>query len=460
MVRTRRVATESLPRTRRRQRAFQGPPQALLLGPILACEMGDMTDISLFNLAAIVLTLAAGFGYVNHRWMKLPRSIGVVVIALFASLAVIGLDAAVPALGFRDALRGTLERIDFHEVLMKGMLSFLLFAGALHVDLGGLLSRKWAIGTLATVGVLISTAIVGTVMYFVVGLFGLDIPLAWCLVFGALISPTDPVAVLGILKTVTVPKSLEVKIAGESLFNDGVGIVVFTLLVAIALGAAGGEAITAAGVAKLFVMEAFGGALLGLVGGYVAFAAMRSIDEHNLEVLITLALVMVTYAIAFAIHVSGPIAVVVAGLLIGNPGTHLAMSETTRDHVYKFWSLIDEILNAVLFLIIGFEVIALAITGQIALVMAAAVPVVLAARFISVATPLTVLGLRRTFTKGAIPVLTWGGLRGGISVALALSLPNIAAKDTILAMTYAVVIFSIVVQGLTVKTVVRLTVGR
>ncbi len=419
-----------------------------------------MTDISLFNLAAIVLALAAGFGYVNHRWMKLPRSIGLVVIALFASLAVIGLDAAVPVLGFRDALRGTLAQIDFHEALMKGMLSFLLFAGALHVDLGGLLSRKWAIGTLATVGVLISTAIVGTVMYLVVGLFGLDIPLAWCLVFGALISPTDPVAVLGILKTVTVPKSLEVKIAGESLFNDGVGIVVFTILVAIALGAAGGEAITAAGVAKLFVMEAFGGALLGLVGGYVAFAAMRSIDEHNLEVLITLALVMVTYAIAFAIHVSGPIAVVVAGLLIGNHGTHFAMSETTRDHVYKFWSLIDEILNAVLFLIIGFEVIALTITGQIALVMAAAVPVVIGARFISVATPLTVLGLRRTFTKGAIPVLTWGGLRGGISVALALSLPNIAAKDTILAMTYAVVIFSIVVQGLTVKTVVRLTVGR
>ena len=218
-----------------------------------------MTDISLFNLAAIVLALAAAFGYVNHRWMKLPRSIGLVVIALFASLAVIGLDAAVPVLGFREALRGTLAQIDFPEVLMKGMLSFLLFAGALHVDLGGLLSRKWAIGTLATVGVLISTAIVGTVMYLVVGLFGLDIPLAWCLVFGALISPTDPVAVLGILKTVTVPKSLEVKIAGESLFNDGVGIVVFTILVAIASGAAGGEAITAAGVAELFVMEAFGG---------------------------------------------------------------------------------------------------------------------------------------------------------------------------------------------------------
>ncbi len=415
-----------------------------------------MTETSLFNIAAIVITLAALFGYANHRWMKLQQSIGLVVIALFASFGVIFLDALVPSLGFREVIRHTLERIDFHETLMKGMLSFLLFAGALHVDIGGLIKRKWAIGSLATAGLLISTFLVGAAIYFVIGRIGLDLPLTYCLVFGALISPTDPVAVLGILKTAKVPEPLEAKIAGESLFNDGVGIVVFTILVAIAAGGPGGETLTAFDIGKLFVMEAFGGALLGLIGGYLAYSAMKSIDEHNLEVLITLSLVMLTYSIALAVHASGPIAVVVAGLLIGNRGTRLAMSENTRDHIYKFWSLTDEVLNSVLFLIIGFEVLALTITAEIAALTAIAVPVVIAARFVSVAAPLSVLtALKRTFTKGAIPILTWGGLRGGISVALALSLPDIPAKDIILAMTYGVVIFSIIVQGLTVKTLVR-----
>jgi CPA1 family monovalent cation:H+ antiporter len=323
------------------------------------------------------------------------------------------------------------------------------------VDFGDLLDSKWSIGSLATVGVLISTFLVGYSIFLAARFAGLDLPLIYALVFGALISPTDPVAVLGILKTVKVPKALEVKIAGESLFNDGVGVVVFTIVAAIAAGGHGGEAIGGGAVAELFVREALGGAVLGLAGGAVAYRAMKTIDEHNLEVLITLSLVTLIYTIAFAIHVSGPIAVVVAGLLIGNYGARFAMSETTRDHLFKFWSLIDEVLNAVLFLIIGFEVVALTLTGSVALVMAIAVPVVLAARFLSVAAPLTVLRLRRTFTRGAIPVLTWGGLRGGISVALALSLPDVPAKGTILAVTYGVVIFSIVVQGLTVEWVVR-----
>ncbi len=414
-----------------------------------------MTDVSFFGITAIVLTLAAVFGYVNLRWMRLPHSIGLVVIALFASLGVIALDALVPALGMQTAVRSILGRIDFHETLMKGMLSFLLFAGALHVDLGSLLSRKWAIGLMATVGILLSTFIVGFAVYFAAGLVGLKIPFAYALVFGALISPTDPVAVLGILKTVKVPHSLEAMIAGESLFNDGVGVVVFTILAAIAAGAGGAGAITAGGVAKLFLLEAVGGGLLGLLAGAIAYRAMKSIDEHNLEVLITLALVMLTYTVAFSIHVSGPIAVVVAGLFIGNRGVRLAMSETTRDHVQKFWSLLDEILNSVLFLIIGFEVIALTFTVEIALLIALAIPVVLAARFISVAAPLVVFRLKRSLIAGAIPVLAWCGLRGGISVALALSLPDVPAKSTLLAVTYGVVIFSIVVQGLTVEKVVR-----
>ena len=414
-----------------------------------------MPELSLFNIAAVVLTLAAVFGYLNHRWLRLPHTIGLVLIALLASLCVIVLDALLPSLGFRSTVQGALAQIDFHEALMKGMLSFLLFAGALHVDLDDLLARRWAIGVMATAGVLISTALISLGIYSLARLVGLPIPFAWCLVFGALISPTDPVAVLGILKRVRVPASLEAKIAGESLFNDGVGVVVFTIMVALALGGEAGAPLGAGEVAVLFAREALGGATLGLAAGALAYRAMKGIDEHNLEVLITLALVMGTYSLAFALHLSGPIAVVVAGLLIGNHGARLAMSARTRDHVEKFWSLLDEILNAALFLLIGFEVMALAVTGEVALLAALTVPVVLAARFVSVGVPLTILAVRRTFTKGAVPVLTWGGLRGGISVALALSLPEVAARDTLLAVTYGVVIFSIVVQGLTVEPLVR-----
>ena len=415
-----------------------------------------MPDLSLLHVATVIITLAALFGYINHRWLGLPHAIGIVVIALLASLGAIALDAIFPALALQETVRGILADLDFHDVLMNGMLSFLLFAGALHVNLGDLLSRKWAIGSMATVSVLMSTFMVGFAVYGVSSLLGIDIPVMYCLVFGALIAPTDPVAVLGILKTVKVPESLKAKIAGESLFNDGVGVVVFIIVAAIATGGGGhGGEMGALEIIRLFAQEALGGAALGLTTGYIAYRAMKSIDEHNLEVLITLALVMVTYGIAAALHLSGPIAVVIAGLLIGNRGTRLGMSEKTRDHVHKFWSLVDEIMNSALFLLIGFEVFALSISGNVVILMVIAIPLVLAARFISVATPLTLLSLNREFTKGAIPVLTWGGLRGGISVALALSLPESAIKDTILAVTYGVVIFSIVVQGLTVKAVVR-----
>ncbi|MDP6473362.1 MAG: sodium:proton antiporter [Alphaproteobacteria bacterium] len=416
-----------------------------------------MSEFSFLNAAAVIVTLAALFGYINHRWLGLPHAIGIVVIALLASLGAIALDAIFPALALQQSVRAILADIDFHDVLMKGMLSFLLFAGALHVNLDDLLSRKWAIGTMATAGVLMSTFMVGFAVYGVSSALGIAIPLTYCLVFGALIAPTDPVAVLGILKTVKLPQSLEAKIAGESLFNDGVGVVVFIIMVAIAGGGGGhgGESVGALDVIRLFAQEALGGAALGLAAGYIAYRAMKSIDEHNLEVLITLALVMLTYGVAAALHLSGPIAVVIAGLLIGNRGTRLAMSEKTRDHVQKFWSLLDEIMNSALFLLIGFEVFALSISGNVVALMIIAIPIALAARFISVATPLTLLSLRRDFTKGAIPVLTWGGLRGGISVALVLSLPQSAIKDTLLAVTYGVVIFSIVVQGLTVKFVVK-----
>ena len=414
-----------------------------------------MTDISLFTAIGAVITLAAVFGYLNHRFLRLPPTIGVVVIALVASLGTIGIDAVVPSLGIGGAVRTAILGIDFHEVLMKGMLSFLLFAGALHVNLGDLLSRKWAIGSMATVGVVLSTFLVGLAVYGVTQALGLPLALIYCLVFGALIAPTDPIAVLGILKTVKVPASLQAKIAGESLFNDGVGIVVFIIMTAIAVGSAHGGSITALDVVILFVRETLGGAALGLATGFLAYYAMKSIDDHNVEVMITLALVMATYGIASALHLSGPIAVVLAGILIGNRGSRFAMSETTREHVHTFWSVLDEMMNAALFLLIGFEVVALSLTGEVGILMALAIPIVLAARFVSVGTPLTLLGLRREYTKGALPVLTWGGLRGGISVALALSLPAGPEREIILAVTYAVVIFSIVVQGLTVRALVE-----
>ncbi|WP_417431491.1 cation:proton antiporter [Kiloniella sp.] len=414
-----------------------------------------MLTLSLFNIAAITITLAACFGYINHRWLRMPISIGLVIIALFASIIVMLIDIVLPELGIQNAVRFSLAQIDFHETLMKGMLSFLLFAGALHVDIEDLLHRKYAITLMATFGVLISTFLIGFSMFYLTGLINLEIPLIYCLIFGSLIAPTDPVAVLGILKTVKVPRSLKAKIAGESLFNDGVGVVVFTILVAIATQTPSDDAIGAYEITRLFLLEAGGGAALGLATGYIAYLALKSIDEYTIEVLITLALVMMSYSLAYALHFSGPIAVVIAGLLIGNRGMRFAMSESTRDHVNKFWTLLDEIMNAALFLIIGFEILAITETATNLIATLIMIPVVLIARFIAVGLPISLLSLKAKYTPGAVVALTWGGLRGGISVALVLSLPSIPEKESLLAITYGVVIFSIIIQGLTVKKIVE-----
>jgi CPA1 family monovalent cation:H+ antiporter len=340
--------------------------------------------------------------------------------------------------------------IDFADALLQGMLGFLLFAGALHVDFEALRDQKWIVALLASVGVLISTAIVAAGFYYMAA-----VPFVIALVFGALISPTDPVAVLSLLKEVKVPHSLKAKIAGESLFNDGVAYVVFLIVVAFAFGTKGGEPIGAGGAARLFVVEVGGGALLGGIAGWLVFQAMRRIDDYALEVLLTLALVMGCYALAHAVHISGPIAVVVAGLLIGHTGMKYGMSAKTRQHVDAFWRLVDEILNAVLFLLIGFEVFALAFEGREILLGLLCIPLVIAARFAAVGLPITLLRFGRSFTPGAIPIMTWGGLRGGISVALVLSLPANEYQPLLLTATYVVVIFSIIVQGLTMERVVR-----
>ena len=412
--------------------------------------------MSIFTIGSILVGLSAFFGYLNHRILHLPHTIGLVVIALAASLAIIGLDLVAPGLEIGERVTGMLHQIDFNETLMHGMLSFLLFAGALHADFSALRARGLAIAVMAGLGTLISTFVIGGLMWLLAGWLGLDLPFIWALVFGALISPTDPVAVLSLFKTVAVPDTLQAKMAGESLFNDGIGVVVFSVVVAIALSGGGeGEAMGAAEVAQLFATEALGGAVLGLAAGYIGYRAMYGIDEPSLEVLITLALVMVTYSLALSLHMSGPIAMVVAGLFIGNRGVKYAMSEDTRAYVQTFWTLLDEILNSVLFLLIGLEVLVVAESiGHLEIALLA-IPVTLLARALCVALPITILSRWEVFTRGAIPVLIWGGLRGGIAVALALSLPESDYKATILSITYAVVLFSIIVQGLTVKPLVE-----
>ncbi len=409
----------------------------------------------MLDIAAALVTLTAFLAWLNHKFVRLPSTIGVMGIALLLSMGLVGLGR----LGF-TAITQQAERlvasVDFTTVLMQGMLSLLLFAGALHVDLADLLSRRHAIGVLATVGVLISTTIVGLAAWVVLDLVGLPVRLIDCFVFGALISPTDPIAVMGILKSAHAPKGLEIKITGESLFNDGVGVVLFAVLLGLAQGT---RPMSPGGVALLFVEEAAGGIVLGLVLGYLTYLLLRSIDHYQVEILLTLALVLGGNALATKLHVSGPLAMVVAGLLIGNQGRLFAMSETTERHVDTFWELIDEILNAVLFVLIGLEVLALTFRVERLAASLLMIPVVLFARFVAVGVPIRVLGRWRQYTPHAVKILTWAGVRGGISVALALSMPPGPARQIFLPMTYVIVLFSILVQGLSLGTLVRRTVG-
>ena len=407
--------------------------------------------MGLFATLAALLTLTAAFAYVNHRTLRLPTTIGVMLIALLASLVLLAVHAVGPDID--EPVRQLLGSIDFDEALLQGMLSFLLFAGALHVDLGDLAEHKGTIAILATLGVCLSTAVVGGLTFLAAGALGLDLRLIDALLFGALISPTDPIAVMGLLKTMGVPRALETKIAGESLFNDGVGVVVFLILLEISRGT---EAVTAGDVARLFAQEALGGALFGFVTGYVAYRMLRSIDAYKVEVLVTLALVTGGYALAGALHLSAPIAIVVAGLLIGNQGRAFAMSDVTRERLDVFWELIDEVLNAVLFVLIGLEVLVLSFSGSAVALALLAVPIALLGRTAGVFVPLTAIhpfGAEQE--TGVKRVLVWGGLRGGISVALALSLPAGPVRETLLVATYAVVVFSIAVQGLTVPRLVQ-----
>ena len=420
--------------------------------------------MSLFALVSMLITLAALASYVNYRYIKLPTTVGVMLVALVGSLTLI-LGGSY-AVGFREQAATLVARIDFDQVLLHGMLAFLLFAGSIHVNLEEL-GREWLpISLLAIFGTLVSTGIVGGLTWLVLGWLGLGIPLLHALLFGALISPTDPIAVLGIMKSVGASRQLEVQVAGESLFNDGLGVVVFLTLRKLsgpgsAAGAAAAPLSIGVGAVGMLLLKEVGGAVvLGLAAGFVTYHMLKRVDNYQVEVLLTLALAMGLYALADALHLSAPIAVVVAGLFVGNQGRAFAMTEKTREHVDTFWELVDEILNVVLFLLIGLELLVLRIERGWLLAGVLAIPIVLSARWLSVAGIIGPLGWVKAQSKGAISLLTWGGLRGGISVAMALSLPASASRSLVLTLTYFVVVFSILVQSLTVGRVIRMTSGR
>ena len=415
--------------------------------------------LSLFDLAAVLLTLSALFGWLNHKYLPLPHTIGLLVMSVTASLVLVLADVFFPDRHLYDALLTTLRQIDFSEVVMNGMLAFLLFAGSLHIDLGKLRKRAIPVAILACAGTLVSTIFVGLAFWWIAKLLGHPISLPWSLVFGALISPTDPVAVLSTLKTVTISPELEAQLQGEALFNDGVGIVLFTVLLRFAMGAGAAET-SPATIIELLVLEAGGGLLLGLITGYVAVQAIRMIEDYAVEVLITLALVTATYAIAQRLHLSGPLAMVSAGLLVGDRGPRYAMSDRTQTYLFGLWTLIDEILNSVLFLLIGLEVVILEVDRGALVMAACAIPIALLGRLLAVAGPPLAMPRSRLFWFGEIPFLTWAGVRGGISVALALSMPDTPAKSVILASTYAIVLFSIIVQGSTLGFVAGRTKAR
>jgi monovalent cation:H+ antiporter, CPA1 family len=409
-----------------------------------------------FDLLALLLALAAIFGWLNHRLLRLPLTVGLLLLALAGAVLLIAADAAAPGLGLKPAIRNILAGVDFPATLLNGFLSFLLFAGALEVDFAELFARKWTVLALATLGTLLSTGLIGAALFAVSTVLGIGIPILWCLVFGALISPTDPVAVMLVLKRVGIPSDLQAMVAGESLFNDGIGVVLFSLLLSLAMnnGAHPQGPLTVAG---LFLLEAVGGGLLGLAFGYAAFALIRSVDDYNVELIISLALVTVTYSLAGSLHLSGPVAVVVAGILMGNHGMEQAMSEATRRHLETFWLLVDDTLNALLFLLIGLEIAAIDLAGRALAATVLMIPLVLAIRWLSVAASALPLNLRLPGRFGAFLILTWGGLRGGISVALALGLPATSYKAAMLTVAYGIVVFSIVIQGLSLEWVARRT---
>ena len=401
--------------------------------------------MEVYNIITILVVLAAFFGYINHRFIKLPDSIGIMLLSLFASLFTIGLGLIFPDFFFK--IIDAMKTVDFQEVVLKIMLSFLLFAAAIQIDEKKLKNERASIIAFSTIGVLISTLIIGFAFYFVTHLFGLSVNLLYCLLFGALISPTDPIAVVGILKKAKIPASLETKISGESLFNDGAGVVLFITFYQIAQ--IGYDNMSVWNIIWIFLRETGGGLLLGWLLGQLGYYVIKSIDNYVVELMTTLALVMGGYLFAEIITVSGPLAMVIAGIITGNKSVNV-VSDKTRDYIAKFWELIDAVMNSILFLLIGFEMLIIPFNMTLLLLGCIGIVVVLFARNISVRLPILVLNKRKPFENNAVSILTWGALRGGISVALALSVPKYMYGEMFVSITYIIVLFSIVVQGLTI----------
>ncbi len=402
--------------------------------------------MEIYNIITLIIVLTAIFGYINNRFIKLPRTIGIMLISLITSLAVVGIGNISPE--FFATTTRAISLIDFQTVLLKVMLSFLLFAAAIHVDSKKLQAERTSIITFATISVVISTFIIGGLLYFTTILFGLSINFLYCLLFGALISPTDPIAVVGILRKAKIPESLETKISGESLLNDGVGVVLFITFYQIAQ--IGVENISVWKIIWLFLREAGGGLLFGWLLGYIGYLALRSIDNYVVEVMVTLAIVMGGYSLAEIMHVSGPLSMVVAGIITGNKSMDVVASDVTRDYIGKFWEMIDEVMNAILFLLIGFEMLIIPFNLTLLFLGCITIVIVLFGRLISVSLPIRFLKYKNSFHKNTIPILTWGALRGGISVALALAVPKYMYGDMFVSITYIVVLFSIIIQGLTI----------
>lgn len=408
--------------------------------------------MSTFDLAAVLLGMTAVLAYVNFRTLRIPATIAMLLAGILGAVAVTVVDRAVPHLQIAAHVESVLRNVNFSALLLNGMLGFLLFAGSLTVKLDDLKRSFGIVITLASAGVLISTAIVGTGVFFLFAAINLHVPFIYCLLFGALISPTDPVAVLALMHELRVPRTLEITVTAESLLNDGVGVVVYTALLTVAAAAN----ITTGAIATIFLQEVIGGIALGIAGGYVVYLAARPIDEPNVEVQLSVALVAALIAAANHLHISGPLACVVAGIFIGNHARHNAMRDEATAALDRIWSFADSIMNALLFLILGLAAsfFQFASVRRIAVIVAI-IGLVIAARFVSVATPLVIIRRLRAVPRGTIRMLTWGGLRGGISVALALSLPVFPHREAILNATYGVVVFSIVVQGLTMQRVIR-----
>jgi CPA1 family monovalent cation:H+ antiporter len=436
----------------RRARSFPVDPNC-------ATREHKTMTLSPFDLAAIFLSLSAVIGWLNLALFRLPAGVAMLIVGLVATLALTGLDHVAPGLGVGATVGQLVRQVDFSAAVLRFMLAYLLFAGAMHVDFEALMRRGWTAAGLATFGVIISAAVVGAGFWLAAHLIGVRLSFAWALVFGVLISPTDPVGVLAALKRTSLVPDIRALIEGEALFNDGVGVVLFGAAVTLAVD---GGPFAPLPILGQVLLQAGGGGALGALAGVVVIQAMRAIDDYGVEVGLTLALATGVYALAQALHLSGPIAVVVAGLMLGRHSAGEAMSEQTRRYTRAFWTIVDDNLNGVLFLLVGLEVVSLKFERSVDALAAAAIPLIFIGRWASLAGPATVVGLiDRDVKPGLVAVLTWAGVRGGLSVAMALSLPPSRERAIILAATYVVVVFSIIVQSLTLEPlIIRLGYGK